>query len=49
MEASDIFSCQAAGGGKHMHKEGLSPDMAFYNPFNDQPHPSSAPQTRLIG
>jgi cytochrome P450 len=30
----DIFARQTAGGGKH---EGLSPDMAFYNPFNDQP------------
>lgn len=33
----DIFSRQAAGGGKHSHNKGLSPDMAFYNPFNDQP------------
>lgn len=33
----DIFSRQAAGGGKVNPNEGLSPDMAFYNPFNDQP------------
>lgn len=36
----DIFSSAAVGAGKHKQSPnaaGLSPDMTFYNPFNDQP------------